>query len=265
MAPRQPTDQRNGAAVRLHVLDLGRLSMDASLLVAGDPPGVAVQTPVAAYVIEHPGGNILFDTGCHPRAMGENGLWPPEYQRDFPWSGRPENLLPARLAVLGLDIATVVLSHLHNDHSGGVEFFPGTPLIVHADELAAAFAATDDSSYVRAETAIWRAKNLNWQPIRSGLRLNDAVTILDWGPGHAAGMLGLHIRLPNSGDIILASDALYCAANYAPNFRLPGLLVDEAGCAATARRIAALAGRFQAEVWFGHDGAQFASLEACYD
>jgi glyoxylase-like metal-dependent hydrolase (beta-lactamase superfamily II) len=263
MVPRQPTDGRIGS-VRLHVLDLGRLQMDASLLVAGDPPGVAVQIPVPAYVIEHPDGNILFDTGCHPRAMGDDGLWPPEYQRDFPWSGTEANHLLPQLAALGLDISTVVLSHLHNDHSGGVEFFD-TPLIVNADELAAAYAATDDSSYVRAETAIWRAKNLNWQPIRSDLRLNDAVTVLNWGSGHAAGMLGLHVRLPSSGDIILASDALYCAANYAPDFRLPGLLVDAAGCAATARHIAALARQFRADVWFGHDATQFASLVGCRD
>jgi hypothetical protein len=54
-------------------------------------------------------------------------------------------------------------------------------------------------------------------------------------------MFGMHVRLPNSGDIVLGSDALYCTANYAPDCRVPGLLVDAEGCAATARHIGALA------------------------
>jgi hypothetical protein len=62
MVPRQPTEGRIGSTVRLHVLDLGRPHM-ASLLIAGGPAGVAVEISVPADVIEHPSGNILFDTG----------------------------------------------------------------------------------------------------------------------------------------------------------------------------------------------------------
>jgi glyoxylase-like metal-dependent hydrolase (beta-lactamase superfamily II) len=259
--PTRMTDQ-----VRLHVLDLGRLRMDRHLLVADAAAGEAVEIPVAAYVIAHPDGAVLFDTGCHPQAMGAGGLWPTDYQRNFPWSGGEACHLPNRLAALGLrprDFAAVVLSHLHNDHAGCVEFFAGVPLIVHRDELAAALAAHDagdDSNYVGAETARWRALDLAWRPIDADVPLNDAVTVLNLGRGHCAGLLGLHVRLPETGDIILASDALYCAANFAPAFRPPGLLLDAAGWDATARYIAARADRTSAQVWFGHDAAQFATL-----
>jgi glyoxylase-like metal-dependent hydrolase (beta-lactamase superfamily II) len=256
------------ARVRLHALDLGRLCMDRAQLVGDLPAGLSVEIPVSAYLIEHPDGPVLFDTGCHPQAMGPDGLWPADYQRDYPWRGDETCLLPHRLAERGLrpaDLSCVVLSHLHNDHAGCVEFLAGVPLVVHRDEHAAAlaaFAAGDSSNYVAAETTRWRQRDLVWQPIDHDLVLNDAVTVLNWGRGHAAGMLGLHVRLPQTGNIILASDALYCAANAAPAFRRPGLVLDAARWDATARHIADLADRLGAEVWFGHDAEQFAAIIA---
>jgi N-acyl homoserine lactone hydrolase len=256
--------------VRLHVLDLGRLVVDPRVLLADAPPGERVVAPVSAYVVEHSDGRVLFDTGCHPLCMGADGLWPAEFQQAFPWDGGDACQLPNRLAALGLkpdDFSTVVVSHLHGDHAGCVEYFRRSKLVVHAQELAAALGAQDDRSYVRAEVARWRG--LEWQPIVRDLRLNDAATVLAWGSGHATGMLGLHVRLPKTGDILLASDALYCAESFAPAFRAPGSLLDPAGWEKTARQIAALAGRLRARVWFGHDAEQFATLRhapgGCYE
>jgi len=254
--------------VKLHVLDLGWLGMDRRVLLADAPPGERVDVPVSAYVVEHPAGRVLFDTGCHPHCMGGEGLWPPAFQEAFPWQGGAECQLPNRLAALGLtpdDFSAVVLSHMHNDHAGCVEFFRRTPLLVHAHEISAALGAQDDTSYVRAEVARWRGLGLDWQPVIRDRKLNDAVTVLAWGSGHAAGMLGLHVRLPKSGDILLVSDAVYCAENFAPHFRPPGSLQDAAGWEHTARHIAALAERLRAQVWFGHDATQFATLRHARD
>jgi glyoxylase-like metal-dependent hydrolase (beta-lactamase superfamily II) len=257
------------APVRLHVLDLGRLRLDASVLVADQPGGTIAEVPVSAYVVEHPDGRVLFDTGCHPRAMGPQGLWPPAFQAAYPWHGDEACHLPNRLAALGLgpdDFSAVVLSHLHTDHAGCVEFFSRAKLIAHADEFAAALAAhraRDDSAYVTAETERWRRLDLNWHTLArdaGDVPINDATTVLNLGPGHAAGMLGLHVRLPETGDLLLVSDALYCAANLSPAFRRPGSLVDPPAWDRTARSIAALAEQHRAKIWFGHDAAQFATL-----
>ena len=40
------------------------------------PPGKLIDIPVSAYYIEHPDGNVLFDTGCHPDWGGPGGRWP---------------------------------------------------------------------------------------------------------------------------------------------------------------------------------------------
>jgi N-acyl homoserine lactone hydrolase len=60
--------------------------------------------------------------------------------------------------------------------------------------------------------------------------------------------------------VILASDAVYCADNFAPDFRRAGYLADVAGADRTVRTIAALASRLGAQIWFGHDVAQFRTL-----
>jgi glyoxylase-like metal-dependent hydrolase (beta-lactamase superfamily II) len=269
--------------IRLHVLDLGRLRMDRALLVANwrlasvadpAPPAEFVEIPVSAYVLEHSDGRILFDTGCHPDAMGEAGLWPRYFQEHFPWSGDEACQLPNRLAALGLgpdDFSAVVLSHLHNDHAGCVELFRHSRLIAHADEMAAAL-HDRTGNYVAAETDRWRRLDLHWHLLErdaGDLDLCEAATVLNWGSGHAPGMLGLLVRLPDRGNIILASDAVYGAANFTPSFRRPGVLHDSLGYDATVRRIFDLAQRTGATVWFGHDLEQFAKLrhstEGCYE
>ncbi len=119
------------------MLDLGKLRLDKNFMVANstvatartpNPRGQLLDIPVSAYYIEHPDGNILFDTGCHPDWGGPNGRWPVDgLQELFPHVGGEECMLPARLDMMGVgpdDVDYVVLSHLHCDHAGCVGIFP---------------------------------------------------------------------------------------------------------------------------------------------
>ena len=119
---------------RLFVLDLGRMRMARRSffgdLAEGDPSATEMVTfPILAYLIEGPDGRVLYDTGCHPDGMKPQGRWSGSFKRGFPWSAGPDGEachLPNRLEQLGLgpdDIKHVVLSHMHSDHAGCVEFF----------------------------------------------------------------------------------------------------------------------------------------------
>jgi glyoxylase-like metal-dependent hydrolase (beta-lactamase superfamily II) len=256
------------ARTRLHVLDLGRLRMPASVMVGRGPspfPDI-VEVPISAYCIDHPDGRVLFDTGCHPQAMGPDGRWSQDFQREFTHLGSEECTLPHRLEQVGLgpdDFRYVVLSHMHCDHAGCVEFFRKSQLVVHADELAATVAAyqqRDESAYAWHDTNAWIASGLDWRRVRSeegDLDLNSQVRILNFGRGHAFGMLGLIVHLPDTGKIVLASDAVYCAENL--QAILPRYMRDPAGYRATLDRIRRLAAD-GAQVWYGHDPRQFDSL-----
>lgn len=258
------------ARLKLHVLDLGRLRMPSSVLVGEgrSPFPDIVDVPVSAYCIDHPDGRVLFDAGCHPQAMGPNGRWPQDFQREFAHLGGEECTLPQRLAQIGLgpdDFRHVVLSHMHCDHAGCVEFFRKSQLVVHADEFSAvidAYKQRDESAYAWRDTDAWLAQSLDWRQVRAeegDLDLHEGVQILNFGRGHAPGMLGLSVQLPASGHIVLVSDAVYCAENLGSPEVLPGFFTDEGGLRRTLSRIRRLA-RDGASVWFGHDPRQFANL-----
>ena len=266
--------------LKLHVLELGHLRLDKNFMVANstvatarepNPRGQILDIPVSAYYIEHPDGNILFDTGCHPDWGGPNGRWPADgLQELFPHIGGEECMLPARLDMMGIgpdDVDYVVLSHMHCDHAGCVEFFRKSKIIVHEDEFAGAFrqyALQDHGSpyAIKDLEAIIKAQ-LHWREItreEPDQNIVEGVRLVNFGPGHARGMLGLQVSLRSQPGVILASDACYTAENYGPKAKQPGISYDSLGIMRTVRRIQALAGDTGAAVWFGHDIEQFASV-----
>ena len=84
--------------------------------------------------------------------------------------------------------------------------------------------------------------------------------LLNFGSGHAYGMLGLQVSLRSQPGVIIVSDACYTAENYGPPYRPSGISYDTVGAARTVQRIKLLAHESGNDVWFGHDPAQFASL-----
>jgi N-acyl homoserine lactone hydrolase len=271
-----------GAAgkLKLHVLDLGKLRLDKNFMVANttvatarnpNPRGAVIDIPVSAYYIEHPDGNILFDTGCHPDWSGPNGRWPAEgLQELFPHIGGEECMLPARLDMMGIgpdNVAYVVMSHLHCDHAGCLEYFRKSKIIVHEDEFAAAFrqyGLQDHASpYALKDLEAMVKAQLHWREIgreEPDQNIVEGVRLLNFGSGHARGMLGLQVTLRSQPGVILVSDACYTAENYGPAAKLPGIAYDTLGIVRTVKRIQALAGDAGAAVWFGHDIEQFNSV-----
>ncbi len=82
--------------------------------------------PVYAYVLGHPDGLVLVDTGMidtHPEI--ENVYRPVLY----PLTGQGVPLD---------EVALVINTHLHFDHCGGNRLFPGTPIYVQRAEREAA-------------------------------------------------------------------------------------------------------------------------------
>ncbi|MFQ5484793.1 MAG: N-acyl homoserine lactonase family protein [Desulfobacterales bacterium] len=260
---------------KLYVLDLGRMQMARSSffgdIAKNDPQGKEMLTfPVSAYLIDGPQGRVLYDTGCHPDGMKPQGRWSESFQLKFPWSTGPDGEachLPNRLEQMGLgpdDINHVVLSHMHSDHAGCVEFFQKSQVIVHRNEYDAALdyhkRKDPDSSYAWKDTEQWISQNMNWRFIEDHekeLSLTEKVTLLNWGAGHSAGMLGLDLSLDDTGHVILVSDAILRAENYERPVRPPGFSASTINAARTVETIRTRAERLNAQVWFGHDMKQF--------
>jgi glyoxylase-like metal-dependent hydrolase (beta-lactamase superfamily II) len=90
--------------------------------------------PVNSFLVEHPSGLCLFDTGQTARAAGHGYFprWHPFFRlARFELTSADE--IVAQLRALGIepgDIRWVVLSHLHTDHVGGLEPFRHSEVVV---------------------------------------------------------------------------------------------------------------------------------------
>ncbi len=93
----------------------------------------------------------------------------------------------------------------------------------------------------------------------------DGITILNFGPGHTFGMMGLLVELKNSGNIILASDTINTAVNYGPPIRYPGLAYDTIGYLKRSGDLLPFPRKKRHRFFFGHDIKQFEDLKKAPD
>jgi glyoxylase-like metal-dependent hydrolase (beta-lactamase superfamily II) len=264
---------------KLYVLDTGRMKLDKNFLIAMHNPAttenpnisaVFDEIPIYTVLIDHPEGKILFDTGCHPGSMGENGRWPVKAQKMYPLfqdeASRLINRLE-RLKVWPQDIKYVVASHLHMDHAGTLEFFEKAEIIVHDSEFTNTikqYALMNKmGAFCWTDVDAWVKKELNWHliaPNEDVIELAKGIKILNFGSGHTWGLLGLHVELPGEGGIILTSDAVYSEENYGLPTKIPSIIYDSIGFMNTVEKIRKYAERTDSRVWFGHDMKQYNSF-----
>lgn len=254
--------------MKLYVLDHGKIVMLASNPVTRDgagcePPAI----PIHTFLLDTAAGYLLFDAACHPRAM--EGAWPEELCAN-PYIPGEGGGLAARLKQLDVkpeDISTLVLSHLHLDHAGCAHLFPQAKIYVHQQELEHVMrdAANDALSafHQRCDVDSWQTAGLRWSTVPTEVRelpLCAGVTILNLGPGHSYGMLGLLVELA-CGNLLLASDAIYSRDHFEPTPQLAGIVHDETGYFATMEYLRRCAEKHSATILFGHDMAQFSALK----
>jgi N-acyl homoserine lactone hydrolase len=106
--------------------------------------------PIYAWVIEHPEGLIVVDTGETAR-VAEPGYfpwWQPYFKLGVREWVRPEEEIGPQLRALGFapaDVRWVLLTHFHTDHAGGLPHFPTSEILVSRTEYQAACATRSRS------------------------------------------------------------------------------------------------------------------------
>ena len=99
--------------------------------------------PIWAWAIEHPEGVVVVDTGETARVMQRGWFprWHPYFHTAVRFDVRPGQEIGPALRERGIepsDVRKVVLTHMHTDHSGGLEHFPGAEILVSTAEMGAA-------------------------------------------------------------------------------------------------------------------------------
>jgi glyoxylase-like metal-dependent hydrolase (beta-lactamase superfamily II) len=212
------------------------------------------------FVIRHPKGNVLFDTGPHPGVFQDPIARWGGLAKAFEPLGDERSGILGQLETIGLkpeDVRCVVNSHLHFDHAGGNQFFPKSTFLVSRKEMGwAKRPENEGKGYFRAD---WDYP-LNYREIEGSFDLygDGGLTILPL-PGHTPGHQGLLVCLEKDGAIILSGDSVPCEENYLV-FKIPRNHLDGEQARKTIQDLHDLIEKEKALLIHGHDPEQWKKI-----
>lgn len=248
--------------IRLYVFTSGSLGgfPKAALQMGGK--GNLDWVPVSFYVLTHPKGNVIFDTGNNDKTITDpDGWWGP-LAKAFGLKMTKEDAMAAQLAKIGLktdDIKYVVAGHMHLDHGGNISQFPHATLVVQNDEMKAAWWPDVGYSIYYIPGDFADTKKMNVMRLDGDIDLfGDGVFKLYRAPGHTPGTQFALVHLPKTGNVILTSDVVYLKESLDKNLLPPipgtwnpGVMYQSYALLRHVRDSA------NAQVFYGHDPEVF--------
>jgi N-acyl homoserine lactone hydrolase len=248
--------------VRIHAIETGRVRIKQAQ-IEGRGHGLWRQLqpilsqewadwiPVYAWAIEHPDGVIVVDTGAatHLKSLPR---WHPYFQLSVRFDIEPEQEIGPQLKALGIsarDVTTVVLTHMHIDHDGGLAHFPHSRILVSGNEMArAAGLAGAIRGYLPDRWPKWfDPQSIAWQSAPCGSFAHSAAissngdVIAVPTPGHTPGHISVIAR-DGLEQTMLAGDTSYLESAMLQG-TVDGISPDETLARATLADVRALCAR----------------------
>ena len=222
--------------IKIHVFHTGEVCVAPDLPFGGDNSNAIKASgvfgkkedrlwlPVSAYLIEHPKGKFLVDTGW-AREMSPNGEFDKKAQIKSLGSvmlyevnqGRIAlgECIDEQLAAMGIkdsDLDAVLLTHLDCDHANGLPQVKGAKkFLVAADEVKFATKLTNRVRYYKKWWKDIPLTKFNWNdnqgPVgKSYDLLGDGSIELINIPGHADGLFAVKVKNDEGKFVLLFSD-----------------------------------------------------------
>ncbi len=243
------------AEIRIYALDCGHLEFKNLSFFSdtGEYDGKSGAIAVPCFLIRHPKGNLMWDTGLSPDF--------PKGPNSAGVSGGPGVAVEQQLQQIGLkptDIRYLAFSHLHSDHTGNANLFKTSTWILNKEELAWALAGGSGSPVDMATFSGYKtAKN---QMIDGDYDVfgDGAVRILKT-PGHTPGHQVLVLKLKSAGTVILAGDLYHFRSDRAQRL-VPLFNTERADTLASFDRVERLARNTKARLIIQHDPDDFKAL-----
>ena len=238
--------------IKIHVLHCGEVCVSPYLPFGGEncnllkaaglttKPKERLWLPVSVYLIEHPKGRVLVDTGWH-REVSPDGVFDKKAQIKhmslalyIANQGKIEKgaAIDEQLAAMGIkppDIDYVLLTHLDCDHASGVKLVKDAKhILVAADEVKCA-----KKHKVRYTASMWEGVTLTEfafadtgiGPVGKSCNLfGDGSVQLVSIPGHADGLFAVKV-INNGRFVLLFSDGGYAKKSWKQMIR-PGISLD---------------------------------------
>lgn len=198
--------------LRLYAMTCGWLTMPFKFFLQDGDGWLAI--PIPSYLIVHPKGSVLFDTGLETSLQTTN---PGDFKRvlgsierfvkpDF----KPGENVAERLRAFGVDpdkIEYLINSHLHFDYCGGNALIKNARLIIQKKEWVAATTPETiaENTYFPHQYDIGHDRMLvDGEHDLFG----DGSVVLFPTHGHTPGHQSLKVKLVD-GDVVLSADACY--------------------------------------------------------
>lgn len=266
LSTRPVTAQAGGQGsrpLRLFVFDCGTNSQrdptgngltkeQANLELRGLGAAVLVDHPAPCFLIVHPKGTLLFETGKNDATYNRYGGGP---RGDY-----VTRSLKSQLAEIGYkpeNITYLALSHNHSDHSGNSNDYAGSAWLVQKAERDAMFGGkplsnSDEFSKLKdSKTVLIENKDHDV--------FGDGKVMLIFTAGHTPGHQILLINLASTGPILLTGDLYNDVA--VRRFNAMDEADRKSGMAQAREKLEAVAARTGAEVWIQHDLSTFKQLK----
>lgn len=196
------------------------------------------------------GKHILIDSGMAAHVR------PPGAPR-----GENEKNVIEHVAELGLrpdDIDTLICTHFDVDHAGYHDAFIHAELIVQREHYSVARGGHPRFAAARAH---WDHPVLRYRLVDGDTELLPGLTLLETS-GHAPGHQSVLVRLPQTGAVLLAIDAVMMQRTFTVDRKAWANDDNEEQLRASTRKLLDLVEREQVQlVVFGHDGQQWKGLK----
>ncbi len=254
-AAADPAQDGAPESLRLYVLDCGVMDSLAAerFLPEQGVEGEELSLVNRCYLIRHPKGTLLWDTGLPDAAAS----W---FQRNLYWllslgeiNVRLDRTLGEQLEEIGVapgDIDFLALSHLHTDHVGTANNYAASTWLVQRPEFEVAF----DESFEVFDASYYSELENSSRKILDGDFdvFGDGKVVILSAPGHTPGHQCLFLDLAKRGPVVLSGDLYHTQRNrelrVAPSFN-----TDREQSVRSMEKIEAFILERGAELWIQHD------------
>jgi glyoxylase-like metal-dependent hydrolase (beta-lactamase superfamily II) len=197
---------------KLSIIKAGKMPAKQSFSYRGGSWTAPYENGMAAILVQHPNGSLLFDTGFGSN-VAEHWKTIPRLMRALS-SYVPETPAATQLRSNGIDPATLkmaVISHSHWDHISGLEDLPGLEVWMPRDEVAFIrshkYPGLIDQMVDRLKIHEFEFTSGPYENFETSLDVfGDGSVVLVPLPGHTPGSTGMFVNLHSGRRFLFIGD-----------------------------------------------------------
>ncbi len=205
-------------SISISIINTASAPSNKGMVIGGESLFEDYTISHSAILIQHPKGNILFDTGLGSK-IDEQFLEMPSFLQPMLKYDFKESAV-SQLKDSDIDIDSIFLSHLHWDHAGGVEDFIGAKVWTSKFDLDSAMLKDEGSlkSQLDDESIQWNFityADIPYENFNQSFDLyKDGSIVLVPMPGHTTGSIGMFVNLNSGKRYFLTGDVTYGLAGF---------------------------------------------------